>query len=190
MLPTDGKVQHDVQTSNTKCDTITQLGELRPKFSATHTSENSTLKSQNLTKFLSQRSGARSRRIEWCLTFEEWLAWWGDDIGRRGRGKNNLQMQRLGDTGPYALGNIVKGTPKENTATANKQKTKRYEDWVNAGNVVEPRNWPRIGDAVIDPDADYGSDEGEPESYQSMIIGRDGRVISSPAGLATNFPKF
>jgi len=57
------------------------------------------------------------RGIGWELSFEQWLEFWGDDIDRRGSGANDLQMQRPCDTGPYAVGNIRKGTPKQNSIT-------------------------------------------------------------------------
>jgi hypothetical protein len=68
--------------------------------------------------FNTQRHNAKRRGIGWELTFEQWLAWWGEDIERRGSGECDLQMQRVADAGPYALGNIKKGTPKQNSATA------------------------------------------------------------------------
>ncbi|WP_186263308.1 hypothetical protein [Burkholderia gladioli] len=68
--------------------------------------------------FQTQRHNAARRGIGWELTFEQWLDWWGDDIERRGVGPEKLQMQRFGDSGPYALGNIKKGVPKENARTA------------------------------------------------------------------------
>lgn len=67
--------------------------------------------------FYQQRSGAKRRGIEWLLTFDEWLAWWGDDLSKRGGGHDKLQMQRFGDSGPYALGNIKKGYPADNSKT-------------------------------------------------------------------------
>lgn len=67
--------------------------------------------------FHSQKAGAKRRGVAWELTFDQWLAWWGTDIELRGTGHGNLQMQRYGDTGPYALGNIKKGRPVENSAT-------------------------------------------------------------------------
>lgn len=68
--------------------------------------------------YASQKAGAARRGIEWQLTFEQWLDWWGDDIARRGTGSGQLQMQRFADSGPYALGNIRKGVPKNNRETA------------------------------------------------------------------------
>lgn len=77
-----------------------------------------TLQNKYLKAFMSQKAGAKSRGIGWELTFDQWMDFWGDDIDRRGQGRNNLQMQRFADAGPYALGNIRKGVPKQNGATA------------------------------------------------------------------------
>lgn len=68
-------------------------------------------------RYHSQRNGAKKRGIEWRLTFREWLDWWGEDLDRRGSGRDQLQMQRKLDSGPYALGNIVKGVPRQNVRT-------------------------------------------------------------------------
>lgn len=72
---------------------------------------------RHLRAYTSQKNSAATRGIEFKLTFEEWLAWWGDDIGRRGTSKHCLSMQRLGDKGAYELGNIKKGTPRKNMVT-------------------------------------------------------------------------
>jgi hypothetical protein len=68
-------------------------------------------------KYRLQKSMAKRRSIEWKLTYEEWLSWWGEDINRRGRNADSLQMQRLHDKGAYEIGNIIKGHPKRNAAT-------------------------------------------------------------------------
>ena len=70
-------------------------------------------------KFFAQRACARKRGIEWCLSFEQWLNWWGDDYCRRGRASLDLCMSRPGDNGPYSLDNIVKKTNKENIQESN-----------------------------------------------------------------------
>ncbi len=64
-----------------------------------------------------QKANAKKRGIGFMLTFQDWCEFWGEDIERRGTGPTNLQMQRFADTGPYAIGNIKKGTPKQNAAT-------------------------------------------------------------------------
>lgn len=75
------------------------------------------MQNKYLSAFKTQKAGAARRGIGWELTFEQWLDFWGDDIDRRGSGRNSLQMQRPCDTGPYAVGNIRKGVPKQNSAT-------------------------------------------------------------------------
>jgi hypothetical protein len=67
--------------------------------------------------FHTQMTKAKRRGIGWELTFEQWLEWWGDDLSQRGVGPGKLSMQRIRDTGPYALGNIEKGTQKQNSHT-------------------------------------------------------------------------
>lgn len=76
--------------------------------------------------FVAQRNLARHRGIEFKLEFDDWVKWWGDDIDSRGRGKNDLQMQRFGDKGAYEIGNIKKGRPADNAKTReNVQKHRR-----------------------------------------------------------------
>lgn len=57
-----------------------------------------------------QQRHAKDRGIEWSITYEEWLRWWGDDLPLRGRGYGKLQMCRYNDAGPYHIGNIYKAT--------------------------------------------------------------------------------
>lgn len=114
-------------------------------------------------KFAGQKCGAKNRGIEWKLTFEEWINWWGDDIEKRGTGHDKLQMQRYGDKGAYELGNIKKGYPKDNRATWAKtvatrkaEKAKQeHEAWLNAL-MYQPSNPPK----------DYEDDE---ESIEKEI---------------------
>lgn len=65
--------------------------------------------------FCRQRTHASQRGIEWLLTQQEWIDWWGNDFKKRGRAKDALQMCRYGDNGPYAIGNIYKATLAENS---------------------------------------------------------------------------
>ena len=69
-------------------------------------------------KWRVQKSGATRRGIEWHFSFEEWMAWWGDDILRRGNKSNDLVMARSGDVGPYHPTNVRKATVAENTKEA------------------------------------------------------------------------
>ena len=70
----------------------------------------------NRQKFCMQRYHAKLRNIEWDLSFEDWMSWWGDDLEKRGcKNSNDLVMARKGDVGPYSLDNIVKMTVSENS---------------------------------------------------------------------------
>lgn len=56
------------------------------------------------------------RQIEWRLTFDQWRKIW-DESGRwseRGRGADKFCMCRIGDVGPYAIGNVFISTNGEN----------------------------------------------------------------------------
>ena len=64
--------------------------------------------------FIAHRCSARQRGVEFLLSFEEWCDFWGDDFEIRGKTRHGLVMSRLGDTGPYAVGNIKKITSLEN----------------------------------------------------------------------------
>ena len=66
--------------------------------------------------YIKQRSGAKGRGVEFEISFEEWVEWWGEDFELRGFSKGGLQMCRYGDEGAYELGNIYKATGKENNA--------------------------------------------------------------------------
>lgn len=70
--------------------------------------------------FSSQKKQAKTRGIEFHLSFDEWVDWWGEDISRRGKGAGKLQMCRYNDEGPYSLENIYKGSHSENLALSNK----------------------------------------------------------------------
>ena len=62
-----------------------------------------------------QRLHAGYRKIAWQFNFEEWLAWWGEDIVNRGQGKDKLVMARNGDIGPYHPDNVRKITHSQNS---------------------------------------------------------------------------
>jgi hypothetical protein len=61
-----------------------------------------------------QRSTAKGRGIAFLLSYAEWLDWWGNDIANRGCKEGQLCMARVGDIGPYEVGNIYKATQAQN----------------------------------------------------------------------------
>ncbi len=68
------------------------------------------------TAFRVQARQAKHRGIRFLLTFEEWVAWWGDNLQLRGRGPDGLCMCRYGDEGPYRVGNIYMASGSENSS--------------------------------------------------------------------------
>jgi len=57
------------------------------------------------------KAHAKSRDIEFFFTYEEWLAWWVEQLGPewkslRGRKRGQYVMARFGDKGPYLKDNV------------------------------------------------------------------------------------
>ena len=117
--------------------------------------------------YQAQKSSARSRRIEWNLTFREWREWWGTDIDNRGRGADQLQMQRFNDSGPYALWNISKGTPAQNVATADEQRKIKRQALIDNGYTWEPCRSPTPPAISINVDIHGNAIEPEEEMEES-----------------------
>lgn len=69
---------------------------------------------------------ALHRRIAWELTFEQWLALWGDRIDQRGRNKGQFQLCRKNDIGPYAIGNCYVATITHNTSVRGFKETRTH----------------------------------------------------------------
>lgn len=69
-----------------------------------------------LHAYWGQKHTSKQRGVEFKLTFQQWLDWWGTDIDLRGRRRHQLQMCRYDDVGAYEIGNIYKATQAENDA--------------------------------------------------------------------------
>ena len=76
--------------------------------------------------FTKQRYQAIQRGIEWNLSFDEWLAIWGDKLSQRGRGRGQLVMARIEDTGPYAVWNVYLEKAELNTRSRNHSVKQKY----------------------------------------------------------------
>ena len=57
-------------------------------------------------RYQAHKLNARTRKIEFLLSFEEWWEIWKPHWEERGRGKGMYHMGRTNDTGPYAVGNV------------------------------------------------------------------------------------
>lgn len=74
--------------------------------------------SRRRSQFSLQKHTAKKRGIEWCFTFEEWLAVWVNSgrLAQRGRRPDDYVMARNGDVGPYSAGNVRIIRMRENCA--------------------------------------------------------------------------
>jgi hypothetical protein len=59
-------------------------------------------------RFCAQQSSADERSIDFTLSFGQWLDIWitSGKLLKRGRHRGDYVMARIGDRGPYALGNV------------------------------------------------------------------------------------
>lgn len=68
-------------------------------------------------KFLTHRSHAKQRGIEFKMTFEEWWEIWKPHWHNRGTRVGQFMMCRTMDKGAYEVGNVRIDTPKGNART-------------------------------------------------------------------------
>lgn len=70
-----------------------------------------------LRAYIDQRKNAKSRKIEWELTFPEWLEIWQESghLKNRGIGLGKYVMSRMCDIGAYSKENVVIKTHEENS---------------------------------------------------------------------------
>ena len=72
-------------------------------------------------RYYSQRARAKTRNIEFDITFEDWYEWWlskgvDKDIPPGPLTRDTLCMCRYNDCGPYALSNIYCDTMSNNSS--------------------------------------------------------------------------
>ena len=70
---------------------------------------------QALKEYRGQHGNARTRKIKWLLTFDDWVKFWKNSgrYHKRGRGANQFALVRIDPTGPYSLDNIHCRTNRE-----------------------------------------------------------------------------
>ena len=71
--------------------------------------------------YINQKSHAKKRGIDFYLTYDEWITIWLESgkFAERGRGKGKYVMARLGDRGPYAVGNVKIILNEDNSSEGN-----------------------------------------------------------------------
>lgn len=73
--------------------------------------------------WLDQRATSKRRGVEFKLTYEEYVEFWGDDYHKKGRKMDQMCMGRYGDKGAYEVGNIYKCTNRENKGAPRERET-------------------------------------------------------------------
>lgn len=73
-------------------------------------------------KYRGQKSHSKTRGIEFNLTFNEWITIWlqSGHWHERGKGKGTYVMSRIGDKGPYEVGNVFIQSNYDNVIQAQK----------------------------------------------------------------------
>jgi hypothetical protein len=108
---------------------------------------NATEQTKFLKVYKAQKSNAKTRKIPFFLTFEQWLEIWSSSgkLEQRGRGANKFCMCRVGDTGPYEVGNVFIGTGRENVRAGNlgKEMTQDVRNKISKANMGKPHEWSR-----------------------------------------------
>ena len=95
----------------------------------------------DIRKYQKHRAAAKTRGIDFLLTFEEWLDIWSKSgyYHLRGRGKGTYVMSRYNDTGAYTIGNVfiqsnaqniveAKGTGRKKGSTHTAETKKLYSE--------------------------------------------------------------
>jgi hypothetical protein len=102
-----------------------------------------------LKAYTQHKSNAKTRGIEFRLTFDEWKQIWVDSgyWNQRGRGADKYCMCRIGDVGCYEMGNVFIGLGKFNVRDGNlgkldSEETKQKKSKALAG---KPHPW-SLGD--------------------------------------------
>jgi hypothetical protein len=98
-----------------------------------------------LKVYKAQKSNAKTRKIPFLLTFEQWLKIWNDSgkLDQRGRGADKFCMCRVGDMGSYEVGNVFIGTGRENVRAGNlgKEMTQEVKDKISKTHSGKPHEW-------------------------------------------------
>ena len=80
-------------------------------------------------RYITHKANAKQRGIAFEIEFDDWLQWWKDTghYHERGNKRGQYVMGRIGDVGPYKLGNIVCIQAQENSVAPHAGKPKSAE---------------------------------------------------------------
>jgi hypothetical protein len=106
---------------------------------------------QARAKYHIHKGSAKARGIEFDLTFDEWMAIWGDRLSQRGTKPGQLQMCRHRDEGGYTLGNVRIDTREGNVAELRQTLIRRAfeRDWPDPTQSDWMQTKPRYGECPL-----------------------------------------
>jgi hypothetical protein len=83
----------------------------------------------DLRRYKVHRTNAKQRGIAFEISYDDWLRWWKDSghYHERGNKRGQYVMARIGDVGPYRIGNIVCLQAQVNSVAAHIGKTRSDE---------------------------------------------------------------
>ena len=86
-------------------------------------------------RYNQHKASAKSRGIEFDLTFDEWWAIWAEHFNQRGRRSHEMNMCRTRDEGGYSVGNVRIDTSASNQAEKRQTMLRRdiNREWPNGG---------------------------------------------------------
>lgn len=96
----------------------------------------------DLRRYKVHRTNAKKRGIAFEITYDEWLGWWKDSghYHERGNKRGQYVMARIGDVGPYRLGNIECVQAQVNSVAAHLGKTRSDEIKANMSEAQKTRH--------------------------------------------------
>ena len=94
--------------------------------------------------YRTQRKNAKKRGIDFLISFGDWSAIWleSGNWEDRGRGKGQYVMCRIGDQGPYQVGNVFIAPNAQNTREAAERRV--YTDEIRARISAAQRGVPNL----------------------------------------------
>jgi hypothetical protein len=106
-------------------------------------------------KYRAQKYQARSRKLGFTLTFEEWCKLWNDSghWNDRGVGSGKYVMSRKGDIGPYSLDNVFIQSFEQNVTDGNHKVPKRPQHTY----IIDGKSYTSIEDCSKDLNIPIGT---------------------------------
>lgn len=90
-------------------------------------------------RYTCHRANAKQRGIAFEIEYADWLQWWKDTghYHERGNKRGQYVMGRIGDVGPYKIGNIICQQAQVNSVAAHLGKTRSAQVRANMSKALK-----------------------------------------------------